>query len=208
MPRQPFHRYGDDEPRKNKHTDMKDYSILIKGSGPCGTGNEESADILLLELMKSLQNSGHKLGSVSIQADGILTIILGGAEEHPAGDTPLSDTITLATLSDQLTRLDKKLSRFEAYEKKSDKAKDPEGEAPRKRGKKNEEGGAGKVAPEPENKTPDASDADEKTANAGTSQEGETGASAQTQSAGEEQTQETQGTTEGTTEGDTQTAEA
>lgn len=139
---------------KTKHTDMKDYSILIKGSGPCGTGNEESADILLLELMKSLQNSGHKLGSVSIQADGIMTIILGGAEEHPAGDTPLSDTITLATLSDQLTRLDKKLSRFEAYEKKSDKAKDPEGDTPKKRGKKNEEGGAGKVAPEPENAPP------------------------------------------------------
>lgn len=128
---------------------MKHYSILIKGTGPCGEGDENSADIRLLDLMKSLQNSGHNLTCVSLQADGIMLPILGVAEEHPAGNVPSTDTITLATLSEQISRLEKKLSRNEATEKKSDRAKDGEVEGGKKRGKKNEGGGAPSVEPKP-----------------------------------------------------------
>ena len=157
---------------------MKQYSILIKGTGPCGEGDENSADMRLLELMKSLQNSGHNLTSVSIQADGIMIPILGGAIEHPAGDMPAADTITLATVSEQISRLDKKFSKFESKEDKQELAGLPVKAPEQKKGK----GRGAKEAPPPDLPPEVPQVVTPPTApDAATPQADETGASAQAQ---------------------------
>jgi hypothetical protein len=211
---------------------MSQYQIMIKAKGAHheghSTGNRSrDADFLLSEFLEKMRAAGHEIIVASFSADNTTQMLVGsprdvnsldelyGISSNPVEDETEEDTgaVSLAQILNEIqglreehTHTHQTLVEFIDYEKEED-SDDPKKRKPR--AKKNKEGGAGKVTPEPENKTPDASDADEKpadekTANAGTAQEGETGASALTQSADEGQTQETQGTTEG----DTETAEA
>ncbi len=105
-------------------TDMKPYSILIHGSGPCGEGSEQSADIALNGLLQHLQTAGHKFESVSMVIDGGAVPIIGALKEHPGlADSASPDAVTLVSISKLLANIDGKLTRFISYEKKDDAAK-------------------------------------------------------------------------------------
>lgn len=110
-------------------THMKPYSILIHGSGPCGEGSEQSADIALQGFLKQLETAGHKFDSVSMVIDGSAVPIIGALKEHPGLDAAADPgAVSLASISKQIASLDGKLTRFVSYEKKDDAAKGGDGE--------------------------------------------------------------------------------
>lgn len=66
-----------------KHN-MKNYSILIKGNGPCGTGEATiSADLLTQTLAQSLRDAGHDVTHASIIINDEALIIHGSMTTHP-----------------------------------------------------------------------------------------------------------------------------
>jgi hypothetical protein len=88
---------------------MKPYSILIHGTGTCGEGTEQSADIALQKLLEQLRTSGHTLTSVSMVIDGSTVPIIGPMQAHPAVDAPASpDAVSLASIARQLLAIDAK----------------------------------------------------------------------------------------------------
>lgn len=110
-------------------THMKPYSILIHGSGPCGEGTEQSADIALTGLLQQLQTAGHKFESVSMVIDGSAVPIIGALKDHPGLDAAADPgAVSLASISKQIASLDGKLTRFVSYEKKDDLLKSGDGE--------------------------------------------------------------------------------
>ncbi|WP_395741058.1 hypothetical protein [Prosthecobacter sp.] len=85
---------------------MKPYSILIHGTGTCGEGTEQSADIALQKLLEQLRTAGHSFTSVSMVIEGATVPIIGTMQPHPAADAPASpDAVSLTTISKQLEQL-------------------------------------------------------------------------------------------------------
>jgi hypothetical protein len=63
---------------------MKPYSILIKGTGPCGTGNKNSSgDLMAQSLAQSLREAGHDVTHASIVMDGETLLLHGAMTTHP-----------------------------------------------------------------------------------------------------------------------------
>jgi hypothetical protein len=63
---------------------MKPYSILIKGTGPCGTGDKNSSgDLLAQSLAQSLKEAGHDVTHASIEIDGEALLLHGQMVTHP-----------------------------------------------------------------------------------------------------------------------------
>ncbi len=111
---------------KHEHENitMSDYSILIRGSGPCGTGDESSADLRVLDFMKKLQESGHTFSAVSLQVDGVMLPILGGVSEHPLIEATPVETVTLGQVLEAVSAVHSDLKKFASYEKREDKKKE------------------------------------------------------------------------------------
>lgn len=75
----------------SKGTNTMNYSILIKGEGPVGTGEEDtSADLLAGDLVNLLQAGGHAVEHASLESEGGLVLLLqGSVTKHPeAPDVP------------------------------------------------------------------------------------------------------------------------
>jgi hypothetical protein len=63
---------------------MKTYSILIKGTGPCGTGeNNSSADLLAQTLAQTLRETGHQVTHASISTPDGTLLLHGELTVHP-----------------------------------------------------------------------------------------------------------------------------
>ena len=85
---------------------MKSYSLLIHGSGTCGEGTPDSADIALQKLLEQLTGTGHNLTSASIIIDGNAVSIIGSLQPHPAADEAADPSaVTLRSISRQLDLL-------------------------------------------------------------------------------------------------------
>lgn len=70
---------------QTKKTKMKStYSILITGTGPCGTGEKSSsADLLAQSLAQSLRENGHQVEHASIQTPDQTLLLHGELKSHP-----------------------------------------------------------------------------------------------------------------------------
>lgn len=69
---------------QSKKRDMKTYSILIKGTGPCGTGEKNSsADLLTLALAQNLKEAGHQVTHASIVTEDDTLLLHGELSVHP-----------------------------------------------------------------------------------------------------------------------------
>lgn len=134
---------------------MKPYSILIHGTGTCGEGNEQSADIALQKLLEQLRTAGHNFTSVSMVIDGSTVPIIGPMQPHPAVDAPASpDAVSLASIARQLVAIDAKCDTIIVGTKKEGTAPVPAPKAPKEPKPKDEK----KKGP-PEGKTPPAAPA-------------------------------------------------
>lgn len=90
---------------------MKSYSILIHGTGACGEGTADCADMAFQELLQKLQASGHQVTSASMVIDGSVLPIIGAAQPHPAADEAADPgAVTLNRLAELLTGLEGKVT--------------------------------------------------------------------------------------------------
>lgn len=159
---------------------MSQYQIMIKAEGAHheghSTGNRSrDADFLLSEFLEKMRATGHEIIVASFSADNTTQMLVGsprdlnsldelyGISSNPVEDETEEDTAAgslaqilneIQGLREEHTHTHQTLVDFIDYEKEED-SDDPKAPKKRKsRSKKNEEGGAVKVTPEPENAPP------------------------------------------------------